>query len=173
MSFVRPEAAQAILRYREVGIGLILCLVGIWMFLWGGLFYGVLGVLLALLGGGLGYVAWQRQRFVSANDPQGVVEVTEGQITYFSAFGGGFAARTEITEIALIFGPGDAPQWRIGQVGQPVLVIPLASQGAEALFDAFVALPGADPSRISAALDRQPTQGPITVWRRALAAPLT
>ncbi|MGB8624021.1 MAG: hypothetical protein WCD16_14500 [Paracoccaceae bacterium] len=173
MSFVRPELKRAILRWREVLFGGVILLAGGWIYSLGGLFFHALGLCAAALGLAVGYVAWRRLRFLRGGEAPGVVEVTEGQITYLAAADGGFAALSEVTEITLAFNAAGRPCWRIRQEGGPPLSIPAAASGAEALFDAFVALPGAEPARILAALDRTPASGAVTVWRRKRRLALT
>ncbi|MBB4022715.1 MULTISPECIES: hypothetical protein [Actibacterium] len=170
---IRPELRAALARWREVLIGLGVVLAGLWLFGLGGLFFQAAGALSCALGLALGLVALRRLRFRRDGSAPGAVEVTEGQITYLAARGGGFAARSEITAVALGFAPGGQAQWRISQTGAPPLAIPVAALGAEALFDAFVALPGAQPSRFLAALDRNPADGPVIVWQRNAAPALT
>lgn len=171
MSVVRPELRAAIHRWREVLIGLAVALAGLWVWSLGGYFYAGLGIVIALTGLALSYTGWRRLRFHGAGEAPGVVEVMEGQITYLAPEGGGFAAITEITAIALDFTLSGQPRWRIAQAGGPDLAIPAAAEGTEALFDAFVSLPGADPARFMAALKRRPAEGGLTVWRRRRDAP--
>ncbi len=166
MSLIRPELKKTLTRWRDVLTGFALAGAGGWIVTFGGWFYQGLGLLIVALALGLSFVGWRRLRFHRDGQAAGVVEVTEGQITYLGPTGGGFAARTEVTEIALAFDAAGRAHWRIAQTGAPTLSIPVSATGADALFDAFVALPGATPARILAALDRRPHQGPVTVWRR-------
>lgn len=166
MSLIRPELKRTLSRWREVLTGVAVAVVGGWAATFGGWFYQGLGAVIVALGLALAYVGWRRLRFHREGDAAGVVEVTEGQITYLAPAGGGFAARTELTEISLGFDVAGRAHWRIAQTGAPPLSIPVSAAGADALFDAFVALPGANPARILAALDRRPADGPVTVWRR-------
>lgn len=166
MSFVRPEAMAAVIRYREAAISVAVVGLGLWMVSLGGYFFVVIGALVAFAGGALAITALRKLRFARGHGAPGLVQVTEGQITYLSADHGGFAARSEIREIELVFNTNARPCWRISQSGAQPLFIPVEAEGAEALFDAFVALPNAEPSRFLAALDRKPGQGGVTVWRR-------
>ena len=173
MSLIRPEITATLTRWREVLVGAAVAVLGLWGFTFGGLFFQGLGLLIAALGGAMGFVAFRRMQFHRDGDAPGVVEVTEGQITYLAAQSGGFAARSEITQIDLSFSPAGQAQWRIRQMGAQPLTIPVSASGADALFDAFVALPGVEPSRLLAALNRNPAQGTTTVWRRTALTALT
>ncbi|MHC0054239.1 hypothetical protein [Actibacterium sp. D379-3] len=166
MAFVRPEILAALTRWREVLIGLGVAALGLWVIGLGGYVFQGLGGLVAVLGLALAFVARRRLRFHRDGAAPGVVQVTEGQITYLAPAGGGFAALSELREIALGFDPAGRPFWQLFQTGAPPLAIPVSAAGAAALFDVFVALPGADPARILTALDRRPAEGTVTVWRR-------
>lgn len=166
MSFVRPELRARLWRWREVLNGAALALAGLWVFSFGGLFFQGLGLLLIVLGAGVGIVALRRIRFRRLPTAPGVVEVVEGQITYLAPEGGGFAAQSELSEIVLDFDAQGTAHWQLSQTGGPRLTIPVDAVGAEALFDTFVALPGAEPARILAALERPAAKGAVTVWRR-------
>jgi len=167
MPLIRPELKDALTRWREVLIALGVAGFGLWLISLGGwLFFG-LGTIAAAIGAALACVGWRRLRFRRDGSAPGVVQVTEGQITYFSPTGGGFAALSELREISLTFDAAGRPQWRLAQVGEAALIIPAGAKGAEALFDTFVALPRADPARFLDAIERKPTAGAITVWRRA------
>lgn len=167
MALIRPELRAALWRWREVLGGLALAGFGAWIVLLGGYFFQGLGGAVVALGLALALVAWRRVRFHGQGNSPGVVEVTEGQITYLAPSGGGFAALSEISVIDLAFTISGQRVWRISQTGNPPLTIPVSATGAEALFDSFVALPGGDPARILAAMRRRPVEGTVTVWRRA------
>lgn len=95
-----------------------------------------------------------------------MVQVDEGQITYLAPDNGGFVALSELDTVEMVFDRQGARCWRLSQEGYPTVTIPAAAKGADALFDAFVSLPGARAGHILAALDRPPSDGPVTVWRR-------
>lgn len=166
MSAIRPEALAAILRWRDLFGALAIVAAGLWVFGFGGYFYQGLGLVFALTGAGLAFVAIRRMRFRSGGAAPGVVEVDEGQIAYLSPEGGGFVALSELEQIALVFDRGGRPHWQLTQPPLPSVQIPLNTTGAEALFDAFAALPGAHPGHFLAAHDRPVSDGPVTVWRR-------
>ncbi|MEX5727814.1 hypothetical protein Ga0609869_001167 [Rhodovulum iodosum] len=166
MSPFRPEALAALMRWRDLFGAVAIAGCGIWVFGFGGLFYQGLGLVFVLTGAGLAFVALRRMRFRGGGMAPGVVEVDEGQIAYLAAEGGGFVALSELEEIALVFDGAGRPHWRLAQAPLPTLHIPVDTTGAEALFDAFAALPGARPGEMLAALDRPAAKGDITLWRR-------
>lgn len=173
MSLIRPELRARIYRWREVLVSLAVAGFGVWVFFLGGYFFGALGLLICGVAIGSGVIAARRLRFDAQGDTPGLIEVTEGQITYMSATGGGVAARSEITQIDLFFTVSGRAWWRIFQTQYPPVAIPLGAQGSDDLFDAFVALPGARPKMFLSVLDRAPVDGQITVWRRDAALALT
>jgi len=166
MNLIRPELRAAFRRYRELIVAAAVGLAGLWVFGFGGLFYQGLGVAILMLGAALGSIGLRHLRFHAEGLAPGVVRVDEGQITYLAPVGGGFVAMSEITRIDLIFDHWDGRHWRLSQARFQTVTIPAAAKGAEALFDAFVSLPGARPGQILAALERAPAEGPVTVWRR-------
>lgn len=167
---IRPEALAALRRWREVaGAGALLAL-GVWLFSLGGWILGPAGLGLAALAIGLGTIALRRMRFVRGGTAPGVVEVDEGQVGYFGPTFGGFLSLRELVEIRLIEVQGMA-HWRLKQADGQFLLIPASASGAEALFDAFAALPGIEMGRLAAALDgRADAQ---ILWRRPAHAALT
>lgn len=164
MSFVRPEAMQGLARWREVLIGGVILALGLWWVLGvGGLLhwigYAVAAAGLALIAAGI-----QRARFRGAKGGAGVVQVDEGQIAYFGPLTGGAVARSELTAI-LIDPSGHPAHWVLRQPDQPDLHIPVNAEGADALFDAFAALPGL---RTEYMLAQMKTQGgqPTVIWQK-------
>lgn len=164
MSFLRPEAVSALLRWREVALALGSAAFGLWVATRGGWFYAVLGAAIAAFALGLALSAWRRMRFGQGGAAPGVVEIDEGAIACFGPETGGVVALSELTEIAAVPGPGGL-HWRLVQADGRRLDIPAAARGAERLFDVFAALPGA---RAAAFLDavEHPPAGPLRLWRR-------
>jgi hypothetical protein len=169
MSFIRPEMAAALHRWREVLAGLGVVAGGGWLATLGGPFWQGLGALVALAGLGLALGGLRRLRFRPAALGPGVVRMVEGQIAYFGPETGGFAALTEVEELRLEPRPAGLV-WVLEQPGGP-LEIPVAAAGAEALADWFAALPGIDMGRLHAALGR-PGPRPQLLWRRQARAEL-
>ena len=116
------------------------------------------------LGLGLGIIGLRRMRFSRGVSDPGVVQVVEGQITYFGPTEGGFAGLSLIDEIALLT-RNDRRVWRLSQSSGDTLYIPTAAEGAEVLFDAFAGLPGLDSTALLAAIEGPPDM-PRIVWRR-------
>ncbi|MBE0453308.1 MAG: hypothetical protein IBX58_06460 [Roseovarius sp.] len=162
MSLVRPAASQSLRRWREVLVALGLAALGLWWVLTG---FGLLrwiGWALLISAAALGLAALQRMRFRRGAGGPGVVVVDEGLIAYLGPETGGAVALSEITALAL---DPMGPHWVLSQPGQPDLHIPLDAEGAEALFDAFAALPGLRTEHMLARM-RHPGPAPETLWQR-------
>lgn len=164
MSFVRPEAMQGLARWREVLIGGVVSALGLWWVLGlGGLLhwigYAVAAAGLALIAAGI-----QRARFRGTAGGAGVVRVDEGQIAYFGPLTGGAVARSELTAL-LIDRSGKPAHWVLRQPGQPDLHIPVNAEGADALFDAFAALPGLRTEYMLSQMKAKGDQ-PTVIWQK-------
>ncbi|MBR9764092.1 MAG: hypothetical protein GYB53_11355 [Rhodobacteraceae bacterium] len=166
---IRPEVRSALLRWREALLGAVVLGLGLW---------GVVGTygyipwlagVLALIGAALVLAGVQRAHFRNAAGGIGVVKIDEGQIAYFGPFTGGVVALTEISRLSL--DPGTRPpSWRLVQLGQPDLLIPLDAEGADALFDIFAALPGLRTHKLVSEVQRATraeTPHPVVIWDRA------
>ncbi|MBI1220517.1 MAG: hypothetical protein GC186_18455 [Rhodobacteraceae bacterium] len=164
MDFLRPEALATLRRWREVIIAAAIAALGLWIASYGGLFLPVVGGAFMALGLGLAVIGLRRMRFARGVSDPGVVQVVEGQITYFGPTEGGFAGLSLIDEIALLTRDGRRV-WRLSQSSGDTLYIPTAAEGAEALFDAFTGLPGLDSAALLAAVEGPPDL-PRIVWRR-------
>lgn len=184
MPVIRPEAAAALMRWREVGAGAALAALGLW---WGLAAHGLLAWLgwgLVALGAALALSGWRRARFDQGRAGPGVVTVDEGAIAYFGPHDGGVIALSELTRIELHppAGTPDHPEhpgrplrpgrplgpghWRLIAPGQGAgrLDIPVNAAGAAALFDVFSALPGLDTPAMLAALGK-PGGAVILIWQ--------
>ncbi len=170
LSFVRPEAATALWRWREVLFGAGTVLLGLW---WAATFYGAvawLGWVIVIGGAALIAAGIQRSRFRIPGQGPGIVQITEGQITYFGPLTGGVIALSELSRIALD-PSGNPAHWVLSQPAQPDLFIPLTADGSDALFDIFASLPGMRTEYMLAQMKR--TDGPsVQVWSRDSAFPL-
>lgn len=170
MSFLRPELAAALVRWREplVWVGaLAFGLALAWRGYAGGgpllIVVGALasGVALGLLRGALG-----RQALRAAAPGPGVVAIDEGRIGYLGPLDGGYADLATLSEVSLVARAGGAGRaWVLRSEDGSRLEIPLGAEGAERLPDALAALPGFDLSRGVAALAR-PDRRVIPVWSR-------
>lgn len=164
MSFVRPEAASALWRWREVITGVLIAGLGIWwaMETQGRVFW--IGWIVAAGGVALIAAGLQRVRFRIPGQGPGIVTVTEGQITYFGPLTGGVVALSELNQIS--FDPSGRPgHWMLSQPGQLDLYIPITADGADALFDAFASLPGMRTEHMLTQMKR-PGGAPSVIWQR-------
>lgn len=165
MSFIRPEAQAFLWRWRELLGALALLLLGLRWTIWGIGLMQITGwacVALALV---LGVVGAQRMRFRLGSGGPGVVQVTEGQISYFGPLTGGAVARSEIETLRLDH-TARPSHWVLEQPGQSPLAIPVTAAGAEALFDVFASLPGLKTERMLSELHHK---GPhqVVIWQRS------
>ena len=164
MSFVRPAARAALWRWREVLIGVIVAVLGLW---WLAQSTGLLRFIApaVLVGAGaLIMIGFQRGRFRGPGDRVGTVQVIEGQITYFGPLSGGAVAMREVTRLTLD-GTQHPAHWRLDQKNLPSVHIPVNADGADALFDAFATLPGLRTERMLSQLQAQPHTA-VVIWER-------
>lgn len=164
MTFFRPEAKAAVLRWREAIIGVLVALIGVWLVSGPGFLLAVPGY--ACLAGGVALI-WmgiQRGRFRGPEGGAGAVQVDEGQVTYFGPLTGGTVALRELESLSLE-GAMFPAHWRLAQKGQQALLIPVNAAGADALFDAFATLPGLKTERMLNALKADPHQA-VLIWQR-------
>lgn len=141
---IRPEAARALARYREVLIGLgVLALGFYWGFFTGGGILHWIGHAVVILGLALAWVGLRRARLYSDGGGAGIVQVNERQISYFSPDGGGFLSLDSLREVRVIVRDLDSIHW-LFRGSDGLLAIPIDAEGTNALFDVLSALPGAD-----------------------------
>jgi hypothetical protein len=151
MSFIRPELSAAAWRLREVLAGAAIAALGLWCVVQGGYLMTPFGLALLALGAGWALTAWRRLRFQQDGEAPGIVRVTEAQIAYYGPRIGGFVGLPDLAEIRLLTLRGRRI-WKLKQADGQLLHIPVESDGAEALFDAFATLPGIDMAAVVAAL---------------------
>lgn len=164
MSFIRPEARAGLWRWREVLSGAAVSCLGLWWAIGPGGLLGWVGGALCLAGLALCVVGLQRARFRAGDGGPGVVQVDEGQITYFGPLDGGTVAAGELAR--LVLDPTAHPaHWLLEQPGAPALAIPVNAEGADVLFDVFAALPGIRTERMLAEL-RGRAAHPVVIWER-------
>lgn len=162
--FFRPEARQALYRWREVIAAAAGTALGLW---WGLTSIGIMiwiGWILVLVSIAFGYAAIQRLRFHPGAGGPGVVQLAERQIAYFGPLTGGVMALDDLVGLEVV---GDAlpAHWRLRSDAGEVLDIPLNAEGSEALFDAFASLPGLHSEQLIAA-SRMKERATRLVWRR-------
>jgi hypothetical protein len=165
MSFIRADARAALWRWREVVTGAGLAALGLW---WTVALTGLLhwlGYVVILVAGAITIMGMQRARFRHGGGGPGVVRVDEGQVAYFGPLTGGVVAIRDLDSVAL--DPSGHPaHWVLSQAGAPDLHIPVNAEGAEALFDAFAALPGLRTEHMLAQMQRLPAY-PTVIWQKA------
>ena len=161
MSFIRPEVRASLARWREVIAGGVTLALGLQLALtsYGALF--LIGTALALAGTALVVAGIQRARFRSGGGGAGVVDLDERRITYFGPFGGGAVSVDDLIEI----GVDPSRSWLIRDANGTHLMIPMNAEGADALFDAFAAVPGLTPARLVEAVRSTPRQY-TTIWAK-------
>lgn len=165
MSFVRPEVAARLIRWREVLVALGIAMLGLWAFTATGWLVQALGVILMGAGLILAWIASRRVLFRTEGEAAGVVQVVEGRVSFFGPFYGGTVALDEITEIAIHATRQGDPYWHLGRLTEAPLVIPAAARGAEGLFDAFLTLPGLSAATVLTA-QREVSTTTRVIWRR-------
>ena len=151
MSFLRPELQDALTRWREVIAAGAVAGLGLWLGLQLGYVLPAIGLVLIAFGLGWGGLALRRLRFRQDGDAPGILRVTEAQIAYMGPRVGGFIGLPDLVEIRLLTLRGRRV-WKLRQADGQQLHIPVEAAGAEALFDAFAALPGIDTGALVAAL---------------------
>ncbi len=169
MSFVRPELRDAAMRWREVLCAVGLVLLGLWWLLGAGGLLAWVGVALIIGGAALALVGLQRARFRRQGGGPGVVQVDEGQITYFGPLGGGSVAVADLVRLTLDQ-RGQPDHWVLEQNGAAPLSVPVNAEGADALFDVFATLPGLRTARMLAQL-RARSALPVVIWQRVAPVP--
>lgn len=165
MSFVRPEVRAFLHRWRDALVGEMVLLIGLyWVLVAGGLLY-YLGYLLIFLGGIQTVIGVQRARFRNGSGGPGVVQVDEGKVSYYGPLTGGSVALNDLTRVSMV-ASGKPVHWVLDQPGQPSLYIPINAAGADALFDAFAALPGIRTERMLAQM-RQASAQAVVIWEKS------
>ncbi|SMC51952.1 hypothetical protein [Primorskyibacter flagellatus] len=165
MTLLRAEAKAALWRWRETITGVAVAALGLhWVVnLWGILNW--MGYPVLLIGIALTVMGVQRARFRTEDTAPGVVQIDEGRISYFGPLSGGIADLADLRSLAI--DPGSKPpHWVLSRRGEPDLHIPLGAAGADALFDAFAALPGIRTEHMLRQMQAGGTER-IMIWHRA------
>jgi hypothetical protein len=147
VSFVRPEVAAAIARWREAGLWGAALLAGL-ILIWRGYarvepLVFVLGLVLATTGFALARGALARMQFGGAPAAAGVVAIDEGRIGLMGPEGGGYVDLSDLVSVE-VRGRGAHRVWVLVAEDGARLVVPFGAVGAEALPDTLAALPGID-----------------------------
>lgn len=149
---IRPELAAFVRRWSEVLTGLGIAALGLWGMQARGGFYLSLAIAVVIIGLALALIGWRRLRFDRTGDAPGIMQVLEGQISYFGPETGGFLGIADILEVHLI---DKSRTWRLVSDSGTAVEIPVAANGAQALFDIFAALPGMNMPALLAALETE------------------
>ncbi|WP_366522985.1 hypothetical protein [uncultured Tateyamaria sp.] len=163
--FFRPEAKAALWRWREVLAGAALAVLALWLLAQARGVLGYVAPVMLVGAGALIMVGLQRGRFRGAGGGLGTVQVVEGEVIYFGPLTGGSVSLREVQRLTLDGGQKPA-HWRLDQPDHPPLLIPVDADGADALFDAFAALPGLKTERMLAKL-RADAGAPVLIWERS------
>mgnify|MGYP000439303395 FL=1 len=163
MNFFRPAARAFVWRWREVIAGIVLVALGaIWADSVGLLRW--LGIPTVLAGVILTFAGAQRARFRRGDGGPGVVQVVEGQVTYFGPLSGGTLALADLREL-MLDATSKPPVWVLRVTGQTPLRIPINAENADALFDAFAQLDGIATEKMLTELGRLPDH-PVVIWTK-------
>lgn len=165
-SFIRPEARDAILRWKEALFGALLVALGArWglghgLMQWVGLAFVIIGVIVL-------YTGVQRARFRAGSGGPGVVRVDEGEITYYGPLNGGSVSIADLTALYLT-GGGRTRSWILHQPGREDLHVPLNAEGGEQLFDTFASLPGLRTEHMLSQMKARSLH-PVVIWQKEAA----
>ncbi len=160
-AFIRPELRAFLARWSEVLTGLCIAAFGLWALQARDSFFQLLAVLVVLAGLGLALIGWRRLRFRRTGAAPGVVQLVEGQISFFGPETGGFIALRDLVELHLV---AHGKVWLLVTADDTRLEIPVAATGSEALFDAFATLPGLNMPALLAALDMPDPPPTRALW---------
>lgn len=164
MSFIRPEVRTGLWRWREALAGLLVGGFGLWGVIGSAGVTEMLGYAFVVAGAVLTFAGIQRARFRIGSGGPGLVEVTEGQVTYFGPGDGGTIAVNDIALVELDPRARPHAEWLLTENGQPPLAIPTTAEGAEALFDVFASLKGIQTERMLAELKKAPGKR-VVIWQ--------
>lgn len=165
MSFVRPEIAARISKWREVVAGLVFGGLGLYLVATTRGAPFLIGVGLMVAGGALIVAGVQRGRFRRDADGPGLVRVVEGRVTYFGPFDGGSVSIERLAWLELDQLDGGAAHWTLIEEDGHRLEIPVSALGNDMLFDAFSALPGLKTEHMLASLEN-PVRERRLIWQR-------
>ncbi len=161
MSFVRKDVRDGLWRWREVVAGLGVIALGVVVATGRVGFLGILGWAMIGVGMALAYAGVARGRFRNAGGGRGVVEVDERAVRYLGPEFGGALALASVARIAVV--PPHA--WELTDADGQRLTIPVDAEGAEALFDAFVSLPGMSGAALADAGQNIPAERTV-IWEK-------
>ena len=170
MSLIRPEAREALWRWREVLVGALITALGAnWAFTGFGLLkwlgWLVLGLGFVLLAAGL-----QRARVRPRSGGIGLVELDEAQLSYFVPAthgpGAGVMVPLELVrKIEIETAPGGVMVWVFTDAEGRRAYIPASAPGAERLLDALSHFPGARYQKVVEASAAR-GKNSFVIWQR-------
>ncbi|WP_147126093.1 hypothetical protein [Shimia ponticola] len=170
MSWIRPEARETLMTWREVGFGVILMAIGVNWTISGTGLAPILGAVIAVIGAAVAFVGWRRVQLPKGGGGPGIVEVDERRIAYLSGHGGGALSVEALVRVEVETSPSGRLIWRFRDDEGQVLNIPSDATGAEELLDALVSLPGLNYDQAAQAVRAERTDR-FLIWqkdRRAL-----
>lgn len=166
MSFIRPDLARRLNRWRETLAGLGASSLGaVWMIRETGAL-AIVGTVLAVGGALLVFAGIQRARFRQGDGGPGIVQLDEGQLTYFGPHEGGSVVIEEMLKLELDASAKPEARWVLTGLTGEVVSIPVNAQGAEGLFDVFAGLPGLRTEDMLRELQNRP-DARVVIWDRA------
>lgn len=171
---MRDDVRAALVKWREVLAGLVVIALALWLDVVTFGFLRWLAVALGLIGAALVWTGIQRERFrrsgAGGGGGAGIVQIDERRLVYMGPLTGGVVDLDDLDRLDLDRS-GRPAHWLLTAPGGPPVAIPVDAEGADALLDAFAALPGLRVEAMLAALGRG--RGPAeTLWRRQGAAPM-
>lgn len=161
MPLIRPEITALLKRWSEVLWGVAIVAIGLWALQSHDLFFRAIAALICVAGLGLALIGWRRLRFRREVNAAGVVQVVEGQISYFGPETGGFIGSQDLAELHLI---DTGRSWLLIANDGTRLEIPVAAKGADALFDAFATLPDLKMQSLIDKMDNLTPRKTETMW---------
>jgi hypothetical protein len=162
--FLRPGAVAALRRWREVLAALGLIALGVWIAAFPGPVVQGFGWVLVAVGAAALIPAARRARFAASGEGPGVVRVDERRILYMGPVEGGAVALDAMQHLSIRRLEDGRAAW-ILVAEDALLAIPVDATGADALFDAFTALPGLSPQALLAARGAS-RPGTTRLWTR-------
>jgi hypothetical protein len=165
LNFFRPQAREAVWRWREVIFGAAVTALGAnWAFTNFGLLRW-LGWVVLLFGLVLLMAGLQRARVRPAKGGVGVVELDEAELSYFRPEGGVIVPLSQVARIEIETSTHAAMTWifilRDGQRAH----IPASAVGGERLLDALSQFPGAQYGKVIEASAAEAAER-FVIWQR-------
>lgn len=169
MPIFRLDAQEIVSRWKEMFWSGVVLLWALWLmwraYIFSSIISGLIGGAIAVVALTVLYVAYSRARLHRAGSAPGIVEVREGEVTYFAPdeTGGSIdIANLKRLDISSLPNTNSNRNWVLWAHGTS-LAIPIAAQGADQLIEVFGALPGIRYDQMRAAFDSE-EEGVFTIW---------